>query len=114
MNKYEKTWIRNTPLNQSVRINVYNTVVKPVLLYNCSTWGLTVGDEDKLDAFHRKQLRRVLGKRYPDKISNKNLYETSKSKPISPIFTLFSLPTLFLVCNSTTTKNGMTAAGCIK
>ena len=83
MNKYEKTWIRNTPLNQSVRLNVYNTVVKPVLLYNCSTWGLTVGDEDKLDSFHRKQLRRVLGKRYPDKISNKNLYETCKSKPIS-------------------------------
>ena len=40
---------------------------------------MTVGDEDKLDAFHRKQLRRVLGKRYPDKISNKNLYETFKS-----------------------------------
>ena len=83
MNRYEKTWIRNTPLNQSVRLDTYNIVVKPVLLYNCSTWGLTVGDEDKLDAFHRKQLRRVLGKRYPDKISNKNLYETVKSKPIS-------------------------------
>ena len=48
--------------------------MKPVLLYNSSTWGLTANDELKLDIFHGKQLRRVIGKRYPYKISNAKLY----------------------------------------
>jgi len=83
MNKYEKSWIKNNRLKLDLRIDIYNTVVKPVLLYNCSTWGLSKGDEERINAFHRKQLRRVIGKKYPDKISNKNLYETCNSKPIS-------------------------------
>ena len=36
-----------------------------------------------MDAFHRKQLRRVMGIKYPTKISNKNLYSKTGEKPIS-------------------------------
>ena len=39
------------------------------------TWGLTANDELRLDTFNRKQLRRVIGKRYPNKISNAKLNE---------------------------------------
>ena len=45
--------------------------------------GLTANDELKLDTFHKKQLRWVIGKRYPDKISNAKLYEKGKTYPIS-------------------------------
>ena len=83
MNKYETLWIKKEKLNENLRIELYDKLIKPVLLYNSSTWGLTANGELKLDTFHRKQLRRVIGKRYSDKISNKKLYEKCKTYPIS-------------------------------
>ena len=83
MNKYESLWIKKEHLNEHLRIELYKKLIKPALLYNSSTWGLTANDELKLDTFHRKQLRRVIGKRYPDKISNAKLYERCKTYPIS-------------------------------
>ena len=37
----------------------------------------------KADAFHRRQMRALLGVRYPDTISNDDLYRRTKSNPIS-------------------------------
>ena len=83
MNKYESLWIKKEHLNKHLRIELYKKLIKLVLLYNSSTWGLTANDELKLDTFHRKQLRRVIRKRYLDKISNAKLYERCKTYPIS-------------------------------
>ena len=69
--------------NQAELLSYYNTLVRSVLLYKCSTWALTKTDEEKLDSFHRKQLRRVLGIRYPTKISNKSLYKKCEQTLIS-------------------------------
>ena len=83
MNKYETFWIKKEHVNEHLQLELYEKLIKPVLLYNSSTWGLTANDQRKLDTFHRKQLRRVIGKRYPDKISNAKLYEKCKTCPIS-------------------------------
>ena len=83
MNKYETLWITKEHLNKHLRIELYKKLIKLVLLYNSSTWGLTANDELKLDTFHRKQLRRKIDKRCPDKISNAKLYEKCKTCPIS-------------------------------
>ncbi|XP_065071848.1 uncharacterized protein LOC135696396 [Rhopilema esculentum] len=48
-----------------------------------STWGLTEKDTKGLDAFHRQQLRQLIGKKYPNKISNQNLYKRCEEEPIS-------------------------------
>ena len=85
LNKMEQIWHRADKTKQRTRIKLYNTLVRSVLLYNCGTWALTKTDEEKLDSFHRKQLRRVLGIRYPTKNSNKSLYKKKKCEqtPIS-------------------------------
>ena len=75
--KYEKKIKRHT------KIKTYEALVKPVLLYNCSTWGLTKTDREKLYAFHRKQLRRVLNIKWPTKIKNTKLYKITREEPIS-------------------------------
>ena len=65
INKYEikkKLWIKEEHLNEQLRIELYKKLIKPFLPYNSPTWGLTAIDELKLDTFHRKQLRRVIGK----------------------------------------------------
>ena len=70
-------------MKEHLRIELYKKLIKPALLYNSSAWGLTANDELKLDTFHRKQLRRVIGKRYLDKVSNAKLYEKCKTYLIS-------------------------------
>ena len=83
LNKMHTVWIRKDKISQKRKMLLYKTLVKPVLLYNCGTWGVTAAAEQKMDAFHRKQLKRVLNIKYPTIISNEKLYEISKEKPIS-------------------------------
>ena len=83
MNKMDKIWIRRDKLSKKRRLNLYQALVKSILLYNCGTWGVTKAEENKIDSFHRKHLKRILGIKYPKKISNKNLYRETKEKPIS-------------------------------
>ena len=52
------------------------------LAYNAGTWGVPESGLDKLDTFHRRQLRH-LGVFYPEVISNEDLYSRCKARPIS-------------------------------
>ena len=83
LNKLFNIWVRRDKVKVKTRIKLYKTLVKSILLYNCGTWALTKAEEEKLNAFHRKQIKRVLGIYYPTKISNKSLYQKAKEIPIS-------------------------------
>ena len=81
--KLECIWLSRRNISVQRRVKLYNMLVKSILLYNCGTWGMTIQDEQQLDSFHRKQLRRILNIRWPHKIRNKKLYKKTISKPIS-------------------------------
>ena len=83
LNKMEKVWIRGDRVSKKRKIKLYRALVKSILTYNCGTWGVTKATEHKLDTFHRKQLRRILGIRYPTVITNKQLYKKTGERPIS-------------------------------
>ena len=83
MNKLFNVWIRKDKIKMKTRVRLYKTLVRSVLLYNCGTWGVTRAEEESLNAFHRKQLRRVLGIHYPTRITNKSLYNKTNERPIS-------------------------------
>ena len=70
-------WKRKNKTKRKTRIRIYETAVKSILLYNCGTWGISKGDQKKLDSFHRRQLRKVIRVNWPQKISNKKLYEVT-------------------------------------
>ena len=53
--------------------------------YNCGTWGLKRTEIESLDAFHRRQLRHLIGVFYPNYISNAKLYTRCQADPISAI-----------------------------
>ncbi len=76
----EKAWGRVKSLKS--RMNAYNSFVLPDLLFNAGAWGVCESVIKKIEVFHRKQLRRVLGVRWPFKISNKALYEECGAKPL--------------------------------
>ena len=70
-------------MNKQLRNELYEKLIKTVFLYNCSTPRLAENDEFKLDTVHKKQLRRVIGKRYVIEISNAELHENRKTYPTS-------------------------------
>ena len=59
------------------------TAVVPVLTYSMGTWGLTKAELDRLDTYHRRHLRQVIGIHWPNRISNAALYRRCRCHPIS-------------------------------
>ena len=47
------------------------------------TWGLTQADLFRIDTYHRRHLRQIIGVRWPNRISNVALYHRCQSRPIS-------------------------------
>ena len=74
-------WERRKITSDNTRIRAYNALVLPVLLYNCGTWGVTGGVIEKLEVFHRRQLREVLGIKTRD-LHNVDLYERCGVSPL--------------------------------
>ena len=83
MDKYEKVWVRRDRIGLVKRLTLYKAIVKTVLIYNMCTLGLRKADVIALDAFHRNQLRRVVGRRWPNRIRNVKLYEQCNEEPVS-------------------------------
>ena len=59
-------------------------LVKPVLLYNCNTWGLTKQELETIDRTHTNQLRKVW-KEY--QLKTEQVYEINNDCPVSHTIT---------------------------
>ena len=69
-------------LSIKTKIRLFNTNVKSVLLYGAETWRTTTNTTKKLQTFINQCLRRILKIRWPDTISNKDLWHRTKQKPV--------------------------------
>jgi len=50
-------------LSKNLKINIYRTIILPVILYGCENWSLTLREERKLRVFENVVLRRIFGPR---------------------------------------------------
>lgn len=57
--------------------------METTVLYNIGCTGLTRGGWDKLDALQRRHLRRILRVRYPNQLSNAEIYRRTETEPWS-------------------------------
>ena len=48
-------------LSKNLKIQIYRTIILPVVLYGCETWSLTLREERRLRVFENRVLRRVFG-----------------------------------------------------
>ena len=69
-------------LSKKLKIRIFNTMVKPVLLYGSETWRTTATNIKNIQSFRNKCLRRILGVHWPEKISNLNLWQQTRQKPV--------------------------------
>ena len=81
LNKLYPVWMKGNKLKTTTKIKLYKSLVKSILLYNFSTWALTLTEEEKINASHRKQLKKVLNIKFLVKITNKSLYKNARKSP---------------------------------
>jgi len=48
-------------LDETACVNIYRTIILPVVLYGCETWSLTLRKDRKLRVFENMVLRRIFG-----------------------------------------------------
>ena len=77
MTKINAIYLKKDKVKLEKKIKIYRALVKSVLLYNCGTWGVSANVQQKLDAYHRRHLRRILGMKYPTRILNEKLYKVT-------------------------------------
>ena len=82
-NSLKYLWRNHSHVAVNIRIQSYRAFVESVLMYNCGTWALTASLAEKLDCFQRKLLRRVLGLKWSDKVTNESLYKKYNLVPAS-------------------------------
>ena len=80
-NELRKPVWSQSSISVKTKMQIYEATVLSVILYGCETWTCTDKDYKRLNIFHTKRLRAILGKR-KDEISNKNLYSRTRSGPL--------------------------------
>ena len=69
MNQLGRVW-RQRNLSPATKLRLYETCVLSVLLYCSESWTLLKADVDRLQAFHMRSLRRILGIRWFNYVTN--------------------------------------------
>nr|KAG5704289.1 hypothetical protein BaRGS_012598 [Batillaria attramentaria] len=73
---------RSSALSFHNKIRIFNTNVKSVLLYGSETWRTTKTNRNKLQTFVNRCLRNIVNIRWPEVISNEDLWNRTKQTPI--------------------------------
>ena len=63
------------------KVRIFNSNVKPVLLYGSETWRTTVATTKKVQTFINSCLRRILRIRWPITINNEDLWQRTDQRP---------------------------------
>jgi len=55
--------LSSSMLSKNLKIEIYKTIIFPVVLYGCETWSLTFREESRLRVFENRMQRRIFGPR---------------------------------------------------
>jgi len=83
-NQLGKIW-RCKKLSLKLKLRFYNSNVLSTLLYGSESWNLKTSHEKKLDAFDSKCVRKILGIKWSDFVSNKDIRAQTRQQPVSSI-----------------------------
>ena len=65
-------WSSNS-VSRRTKVRLYKTLGKPVLMYGCKTWKMNKSDENKIDVFQSRCLRRIFKMCWQERITNKEV-----------------------------------------
>jgi len=73
---------RNLNISKEVKIRIFSTNVKSLLLYACETWKTTNQITRRLQIFVNKCLRRIMNTKWTNKFMNEELWKITHQKSI--------------------------------
>ena len=76
LQRLSRIW-KQRKLSIKTKFRLYICFILPILLYGSETWAMTNQDWRRLEAFHTKAQRRILGIKWSDFISNNEVYSKS-------------------------------------
>ena len=82
MKRLSNIW-QASNINRKTKASLFKSLVLSVLLYECETWKLTKGEEEKLDIFQTKCLSRIFKIRWQQHVSNETILEMAETGRIS-------------------------------
>ncbi|CAG9118026.1 unnamed protein product [Plutella xylostella] len=74
---------RSNIISRDLKLRIFVSNVKSVLLYGCETWKVTKSISTKLQVCVNKHLRQILRVFWPDTISNEDLWKETRQEPIN-------------------------------
>ena len=80
--RLKKIWSSNS-ISQRTKVRLYKTLVKSVLKYGCETWKMNKRDENKIDVFQSRCLRRIFKIRWQERITNKEVLVMAEMENLS-------------------------------
>ena len=69
-------------LSTRIKVRIFNSTIKPVLLYGSETWRMNSTPINKVQTFVNSCLRKILRIHWPEVISNQELWEKTRQTPI--------------------------------
>ena len=78
-------WIMGCGAAGRMKVRVFGSLVLPVLLYGCETWTLAMDLRRRLNYFGARSLRRILGCRWSDFVSNERLLSEAQMRFVTCI-----------------------------
>ena len=79
--KMKRIWLDKHKVSLEKKIELLESLVMSIFFYNCSCWGLRKSYLEGIESFHLQLLRYICDIKYPDIISNKDLYKKTKCRP---------------------------------
>ena len=81
---FKKVWLQKDNISLDRKLLIYEAQVVSVIMYNACSWAAPKHILEKLDTCHRRHLRHILNYRWPNIISNVNLYKRCNDcKPLT-------------------------------
>ena len=62
-----QTLLSSRLLSENLKIEIYKTIILPVVLYGYETWSLTLREESRLRIFENRILMRIFGPKRDEK-----------------------------------------------
>ena len=83
----QRPFFRQRCIAMCVRMQVYSCMVTSVLLYGSEAWALNESQLERLEVFHRRCLRNMLGVRMADHVSNEVLRGRCNASTVNTMLT---------------------------
>ena len=79
--------LSSTTINLNIKLHLYTAIVIPTAIYACETWTRTAMIVHRLDVFHRRCLRAILGISWRDHVTNEEVMRRAGMERLQDIVT---------------------------